>query len=184
MPEAPPAYGLTAKILHWLIAAILVAQFALGWLMPAVRRGAEPGFSMHTHISIGIVVLALILVRLLWRLTHRVPPEPQLPRWQRLGSTVVHWLLYLLVVVATLSGWFHASAHGWALTFFGLFPLPALAGHGSAGGRAIGDIHEGVVLLLLGVIAIHLLAALVHAFVYRDQVMQRMLFGKERKTSA
>jgi cytochrome b561 len=175
-----PAYGLTAKILHWLIAAILVAQFALGWLMPPVRRGVEPGLSTHTHISIGIVLLALIVVRLAWRVTHRAPPEPRLPRWQRLASTAVHWLLYLLVFVTTLSGWFYASARGWSLSFFGLFPLPALVRQGSPIGHAIGDIHESVVWLLLGVIAIHVLAALMHAFVYRDQVMQRMLFGSER----
>ena len=177
MREPPTAYGVTAKILHWLIAAILLGQFPLGWLMPAVRRGMEPGASMHAHISIGIVVLALIVVRLLWRLTHRVPPAQELPRWQQVASTAVHWLLYLLVLVTTLSGWFYASARGWSLTFFGLSPLPNLVPQGSPIGRAIGGIHEGVVWVLLAVIGIHVLAALIHAFVYRDQVMRRMLFG-------
>src|SRR5206468_3162483 len=107
------AYGAVAKVLHWLIAGILVGQFALGWLMPTVRRGMEPGVAMQTHISIGIVVLALIVVRLAWRLSHAVPPEPELPRWQRNASVVVHWLLYALVFVTTLSGWFYASARGW-----------------------------------------------------------------------
>lgn len=170
------AYGAVAKLLHWLIAGILVGQFALGSLMPDVRRGMEPGMAMHTHISIGIVVLALIIVRLAWRLSHPVPPEPELPRWQRNASVAVHWLLYLLVFVTTLSGWFFASARGWNLTFFGLFPLPALVAQGSAVGRAIGSIHESIVWVLLSVIAVHVLAALMHAFVYRDEVMQRMLF--------
>ena len=171
-------YGTVAKTLHWLIAAILVGQFLLGLWMPGVRRGMQPGLSMHTHISIGIVVLALILVRLLWRLGHPVPPEPALPRWQRNASQAVHWLLYLLVLVTTLSGWFYASARGWTLTFFGLFPLPALVAQGSPTGRAIGGIHESIVWVLMGVVAMHAAAALVHAFVYRDRVMARMLFGK------
>lgn len=171
------AYGNFAKLLHWSIATILVAQFALGWLMPAVRRGMEPGAGMHTHMSIGIVVLALIAVRLLWRLSHPVAPAAELPRWQRVASEAVHWLLYLLVFVTTLSGWSYASARGWSLTFFGLFPLPALVAQGSAVGRAIGGIHESIVWVLLGVIAIHAVAALLHAFVYRDQLMQRMLFA-------
>lgn len=170
-------YGTFAKILHWLIAAILVGQFALGWLMPDVRRGMEPGLSMHVHISIGIVVLALIVVRLFWRMTHGIPAETNLPRWQRNASSAVHALLYALVFVTTLSGWFYASARGWPLTFFGLFPLPALVAQGSPTGRAIGGIHESIVWVLLGVIALHVVAALVHAFVYRDQVMQRMLFA-------
>jgi cytochrome b561 len=170
------AYGNFAKLLHWLIAAILVVQFALGWLMPNIRRDMEPGLAMHTHISIGIVVLALIIVRLLWRLTHRVEPAPELPRWQRATSEAVHWLLYLLVFVTTLSGWFFASARGWSLSFFGLYPLPSLVAQGSSLGRAVGGIHEDIVWVLLAVVAIHVAAALLHAFVYRDQVMQRMLF--------
>ncbi len=172
------SYGNFAKVLHWLIAAILVAQFAIGWLMPGIKRGMQPGTPMHVHISIGIVVLALILVRLVWRLTHRVPPEPSLPTWQRHASEAVHWLLYLLVLVTTLSGWFYASARGWALTFFGLFPLSALVAQGSRTGRAIGGIHEDIVWVLLAVIALHVAAALVHAFVYRDRVMERMLWRR------
>ena len=167
-------YDAFAKALHWIVAAILIVQFAIGWLMPGVKRGMQPGFPMHAHISIGIVVLALILVRLAWRLTHPVPPEPQLPKWQRLASEAVHWLLYLLVFVTTLSGWFYASARGWTLTFFGLFPLPALVAQGSPTGRAIGEMHEGIVWVLFAVIAAHVIAALVHAAVYRDRVMQRM----------
>lgn len=170
------SYGVFAKVLHWLVAAILAVQFSIGWLMPEVKRGMQPGLSMHTHISIGIVVLALILVRLLWRVTHPVPPEPELPKWQRNASEAVHWLLYLLVFVTTLSGWFYASARGWTLTFFGLFPLPALVAQGSPTGRAIGGIHEGIVWVLLAVIGMHVAAALVHVFVYRDRVMQRMLW--------
>jgi cytochrome b561 len=137
----------------------------------------EPGLSMQVHISIGLVVLALIVTRLLWRTTHPVPAEPQLPRWQRNASDAVHWLLYALVLVTTLSGWFYASARGWSLAFFGFFALPALVAQGSATGRAIGEIHESMVWVLLAVTAIHVLAAFVHAFVYRDRVMQRMLFG-------
>jgi len=145
------SYGAVAKTLHWVVAAILVVQFAIGWLMPGVKRGMQPGLSTHTHISIGIVVLALILVRLFWRLTHRVPP---------------------------LTGWFYASARGWALSFFGLFPLAALVAQGSPTGSATGEIHQVIVWVLLAVVAMHVAAALMHAFVYRDRVMQRMLFSK------
>jgi cytochrome b561 len=174
-------YGKFAKALHWLIAAILAAQFAIGWLMPHVKRGMQPGLGMQVHISIGLVVLVLIVVRLLWRVTHPVPPEPELPRWQHMASEAVHWTLYLLAFVTTLSGWFFASARGWSLAFFGLFPLPALVSEGSRVGRSIGEIHESVVWVLLAVIAVHVAAALVHAFVYRDRVMQRMLFVRSER---
>ena len=169
-------YGTVAKILHWLVAAILAGQFALGWLMPDVGRGMLPGLPMNVHISVGIVVLTLIVVRWIWRMTHPVPSESELPRWQRNASTAVHWALYALVLVTTLSGWFYASARGWPLTFFGLVTLPALVAQGSPAGRAIGGIHESIVWVLLAVILIHVAAAMLHAFVYRDRVMQRMLF--------
>jgi cytochrome b561 len=78
MPDEPAGgYAPFVKFLHWLIAGILVVQFTLGCVMPPVRRGMER-VSMHTHIAIGIVVLVLTIVRLLWRVTHPVPPEPEL----------------------------------------------------------------------------------------------------------
>jgi cytochrome b561 len=177
MPQ-PSTAGYTnfAKVLHWLIAVILVIQFTIGLIMPKVRRGMEPGLGMRVHISIGIVVLVLMSVRLLWRVAHKVPAQPSLPAWQRKASEAVHWLLYLVVFVTTFTGWFYASARGWSLTFFGLFPLPGLVAHGSPTGRALGEIHESIVWVLLALVVVHVAAALVHAFVYRDQVMQRMLF--------
>lgn len=172
------AYGTFAKVLHWLVAALLLGQFALGWLMPAVRRGMQPGPAMHAHISIGIVALTLIVIRWLWRSTHHVAADPALLPWQRTVSTTVHVLLYVLVLATTLSGWFYASARGWPLTFFGLFALPGLVTQGSALGRALGEAHEVAVWALLGLVSIHVGAALLHAFVYHDRVMQRMLFRR------
>ena len=87
-------YGTTAKVFHWLIVALLLVQYPLGWLMPDIHRGMKPGDAMTWHISIGIVILALIVLRFAWRLTHPVAPESSLPPWQRLSSEAVHWLLY------------------------------------------------------------------------------------------
>ena len=168
-------YGATAKFLHWLIAAILLVQLALGWLMPEVRRGMSPGTAMNVHMSIGVIVLALIVARLAWRVTHPVEPDAALTGWQRASSEAVHWLLYALVLATTITGWFYASMRGWTVTMFSLFPLPALASEGSQLGRAIGRLHESTTAMLAAVIGAHVAAALVHLFVYRDRVMQRML---------
>ena len=73
-------YGTTAKVLHWLVVALLLAQYLIGWLMPDIHRGMQPGDAMTWHISVGMVILALIVLRLIWRLTHRVAPENSLPR--------------------------------------------------------------------------------------------------------
>lgn len=178
MTPANDGYGGVAKALHWIIAAILVLQYAIGFVMPDIRRDMQPGQPMNMHISVGMVVLALIVIRFFWRLTHPVPVEPSLPAWQRVGSAVVHWLLYLFVFLNTLTGWFYASMRGWPLSFFGLFPLPALVEEGDALGRTLGRLHESFVFVLLVLIVAHVGAALLHLFVYRDKVMQRMLPGR------
>jgi cytochrome b561 len=81
--------------------------------MPDIHRGMKPGDAMTWHISIGIVILALIVLRLIWRLTHRVAPENSLAPWQRVSHEALHWMLYVLVLLTTISGWLFASFRGW-----------------------------------------------------------------------
>jgi cytochrome b561 len=145
--------------------------------MPGIHRGMTPGTAMSLHISIGTTILLLIVLRFLWRLTHPVAPETNLAAWQRVGSEFVHWLLYLVVLLTTLSGWFYASAQNWTIQLFGLVPLPRLVEQGSAIGRNIGELHATLTWILLGLIGIHIAAALLHLFVYRDRVIHRMLPG-------
>jgi len=111
-------YGTTAKALHWLIVALLATQYLIGWFMPDIKGGMAPGAAMTWHISIGTTILALMLVRLAWRLTHPVAPESSLPPYQRITSEAVHWLLYALVRLTTASGWLFASARGWKIAWF------------------------------------------------------------------
>jgi len=87
-------YDITAKVFHWLIVGLLIVQYLIGWLMPDIHRGDRPGAPMTFHVSLGIAILALIVLRLVWRLTHPVAPESSLPPWQRLTSEAVHWMLY------------------------------------------------------------------------------------------
>jgi cytochrome b561 len=168
-------YGATAKIFHWLIVALLMLQFPIGWLMPDLHRNMKPGAPMTFHVSFGIVILTLIVLRFVWRLTHPVAPESSLPPWQRLSSEAVHWLLYVLVLATTVSGWLFASFRGWSLSFFYLFPLPMLASDNAEAGKAMDGLHQAAEWSLLVVIGLHVAAALAHIFIYRDRVMQRML---------
>ncbi len=168
-------YGTVAKIFHWLVVALLVVQYPLGWLMPDIHRGMTPGAGMTFHVSIGLAILILIVLRFGWRLTHPVAPESSLPPWQRLTSEAVHWLLYVLVLATTVTGWLFASFRGWSISFFYLMPFPMLASDNAAAGRAIDGLHQAMEWTLLVLIGIHVAAALVHLFIYRDRVMQRML---------
>jgi cytochrome b561 len=168
-------YGPLAKLLHWTTAALLAGQFLLGWLMPDIGRGMSPGAAMGVHLSIGMSIFAIALVRYLWRLAKPVPPAPGLPAWQRASAEMVHLLLYALLLVTTTSGWIFASTRGWTVRFFGMMALPSPVAQGSEIGHALGGLHGALSTVLLIAIAVHVLAALAHAFRYRDGVMQRML---------
>jgi cytochrome b561 len=168
-------YGTTAKVFHWLIVALLLVQYPIGWLMPDIHRGMKPGDAMTWHISIGIVMLILIVLRFAWRLTHPVAPESSLPPWQRVSSEALHWLLYLLVFATTITGWLFASFRGWSISWFFLMPMPMLSQGNPAAGKMIDGWHQAMEWSLLVVIGLHVAMALVHLFVYRDRIMQRML---------
>ncbi len=170
-------YGTTAKIFHWLIVALLTVQYPIGWLMPDLHRGMTPGAPMTFHVSFGIVILVLIVLRFVWRVTHPVAPESRLPPWQRLSSEAVHRLLYVLVLATTITGWLFASFRGWSISLFYLVPLPMLASDSAEAGKAIDGLHQAMELALLVVIGLHVAAALAHRFIYRDRIMQRMLLG-------
>jgi cytochrome b561 len=170
-------YGTTAKVFHWLIVALLLVQYPIGWLMPDIHRGVKPGVGMTLHISFGFVILILIVLRLGWRLTHPVAPESSLPAWQRLCSEGVHWLLYVLVLATTITGWLFASFRGWGVSFFFLAPMPMLASENAATGKLIDGWHQAMEWSLLVVIGLHVTVALAHLFIYRDRIMQRMLPG-------
>lgn len=171
-------YTAMAVVLHWLMVALLVAQYAIGWTMPAIHRDTQPETLINLHLSVGALILVLLILRLLWRLTHPVPPPPAgLPGWQNTASSLVHWLLYLLLIVVPLLGWMNASARGWSVTLFQVVPLFPLVEKGSPLGRSAGDVHVLLSYALIGVAALHILAALYHRFVLRDEVLRRMLPG-------
>jgi cytochrome b561 len=170
-------YGTTAKVFHWLIVALLLAQYPIGWLMPDIHRDMKPGAAMTFHVSFGMVILVLIVLRFAWRLAHPVAPESSLPPWQRLSSGAVHWLLYALVLATTVTGWLFASFRGWSMSLFYLAHFPMLASGNAAAGKTMDGLHQAMEWALLVVIGIHVASAMAHLFIYRDRIMQRMLLG-------
>ena len=173
-------YGTTAKVFHWLIVALLLVQYLIGWFMPDIHRGMKPGDAMTWHISIGFAILILIVLRLVWRLTHPVAPESSLAPWQRVSSEAMHWLLYVLVLATTITGWLFASFRGWSISFFFVMPMPMLSAGNPAAGKMIDGWHQAMEWSLLVLVGLHVLAAWTHLFVHRDRVMHRMLPGLGR----
>ncbi len=172
------AYGGTAKLLHWLIVALLIAQFMLAWTMPEIRRNTPVTTLISLHFTFGILILAAAIVRLLWRVTHTEPaPEDGLPPWQMRSARAVHWLLYALLFVVPILGWINASWRGMPVVMFGA-ELPKLIATRAPGWSWTGDVHGLLAnYLMLALVGLHVAAGLYHYFVRGDRVLQRMLPG-------
>ncbi|MDE2513554.1 MAG: cytochrome b/b6 domain-containing protein, partial [Alphaproteobacteria bacterium] len=101
-------------------------------------------------------------------------PEPG-PRWQIAAAEAAHVLLYLLVFALLLSGWANAVAHNWTITLFWTVTVPAVLPAGAAWVRTVGELHSTIVWVLLGLVGLHVAAALGHHFILGDNVLRRML---------
>jgi cytochrome b561 len=168
-------YNPVSRALHWIIVALVATQFAVAWSMPEVGHGTSPVGLIAWHISIGMTILAVMLVRLGWRMTHPAPPAPgDLPHSLKLVSRATHYLLYGLLIALPFGGWANASARGWPVKLFGAIPLPPLSPKGSGWGMAAGDIHMAAATALLVVIGLHLAGSAYHAFILKDDTVRRM----------
>jgi cytochrome b561 len=170
-------YSPVAKLFHWLIFALLAAQYAVGSIMPHIGRGTLDEGWVSWHFSIRAAILVVIVARFVWRLFHPVAPAIGLAPWEAALSKFTHFALYALVFVMTVLGWMATNARGWHVKFLGLVPFPALVPKGSKLGHQAGDIHNILVYVLLGFIVLHVAGALYHYFLKRDRVLQRMLFS-------
>ena len=179
MPATPrelARYGVTAQLAHWLTAVLLVGIFTLGFYMVDLRMSPTKLKLFSYHKWIGVSIFTLMLLRLVWR--WRVPPPAlpaTMPVWARRASEITHRLLYLLVILVPLSGWLMSSAKGFQTVLFGVFPIPDLLSKNPPLGAALEQVHWTLNKMLLAAIALHIAAALKHAIVDRDGVLQRML---------
>ena len=170
-------YNGVAKLLHWLIVALLIAQYIFAWTMPHIGRTVPKSILIDCHLWFGVVILFVAVIRLIWRFTHGEPvPEDGLPPWQVTSARAMHWLLYVLLFAVPILGWINASWRGMPVTFFNLLELPKLLATRAPGWGWTGDVHVSISEYGLLVMAgLHIAAALYHYLVRRDGVLQRML---------
>ncbi|TDY20212.1 cytochrome b561 [Paraburkholderia sp. BL6665CI2N2] len=169
-----PAYDAVARTLHWLTVLLVAVQFVIGWTMPDVHRDTQPVNLIAWHLGVGATLVAVMAIRVVWRLTHRPTPD-QLPPLLSVVSRITHVLLYAALVLVPLLGWINASSRGWSVRLLGVVPYPALSEPGSALGHEMGDVHGILAWVLLALIGLHVVAALFHHLVLKDHVLQRML---------
>ncbi|MGA8009163.1 MAG: cytochrome b/b6 domain-containing protein [Thiomonas sp.] len=174
-PALPTArYHPISRLLHWSVVALILLEYPLAWLM-SDHRGVAEGTLAAWHVGVGTAVLSLIVLRLLWRMVKTPPPDLPMPAWQALAAHATHWLLYAGFLLLPLLGWLAASARDWPVHWIGLVQLPALLPANASWGELLGDAHQAVAIGLLGLIGLHVAAALYHAVILRDGSLRRML---------
>lgn len=189
-------YTKTAVVLHWLIAICIFGMFALGWFMSELPKEAPKQmaydlfdwgiytinlaeeasprtFYFNLHKSIGITILALIAFRLFWRITHKAPAIlTSYKAWERKLATGVHHLLYLLMVALPATGLIMAVASKYGVKWFGLELI------GGLDNKDLRDIfkeaHEIIGVIILLVLVLHIVGALKHHFIDKDDTVKRM----------
>lgn len=168
-------YGSVAKGLHWTIAVLMLGLLAVGiYVMEFGGKSATIPL-IPVHKAVGLIVLALVLFRLWWRARSVAPALPEsVLEWQKKLSRAAHYLLYLCMLAMPISGWVMSSGAGRPVWFFGLFEIPPLPVD-KAMGKTGALIHNNLWIAFLVLIGLHILAALIHHFYYRDTVLKRML---------
>jgi cytochrome b561 len=172
VPEAVPQeplrrYAGPAIAFHWITAALVLAQIALGLSFADMAKGPERTELFTWHKSVGALILVLTLARLAYRLGNAPPPfPPELPRWERIAAVWNHRLFYLLLIVLPLTGLIAVSGHtdGATTPLIGGIPLPVVPGISPATGEMSGGVHEVLAFSLILLLVLHVGAALKQQF--------------------
>lgn len=171
----PAFYTRTAVFLHWLVALLIACGFTLGTYMVDLHISPRKLRLYSYHKWIGITVLALVLIRLVWRLTHRPPPAVPMPRWQLRTAQATHYLLYALMIATPVCGWLYSSASGYPVVYLKLWQLPDLVHKNRDLAKVLVEIHGFLGWSIFWVVLLHMAAALKHHFIDRDDTLRRML---------
>lgn len=178
-------WGAVNQLFHWASAILLVAIAGIGLYMTGLPGSAEKVRIFALHKSLGLTLLAVVLLRLLWRLTHRPPaPVPGVSRALYHAASTVHWALYALMIAMPVTGWLINSAAGYPLRWFGLVRVPALTGRDESLQSLATLLHESGFWILAVLVAGHVFAALYHHVFLDDGTLHRMLPSRRHPREA
>ena len=171
------SYGKISISLHWVMALILIGLYILGDYMVDLDY-YDPWYhdSLSTHKAIGIIAGLLLITRFLWN--HlQIKPAPLDPEntLQNLLAKGGHILLYVLMFIMIISGYLISTAKGQGIDVFGLFEIPALLADNADRGELAGEIHEIAATVFIIMVGLHVLAALLHHYLFKDKTLLRML---------
>lgn len=177
-------YGWVSIGFHWLLAVAIIGLFALGaWMVTLGYYSPWYHDAPAIHKSVGVLTVGAMVFRWLWMLW---PPQPspasqKIPAWQNAAASAVHATFYLLVLGLGVSGYLIAAAEGHPVSVFGWFEVPVWIEPFEQQADRAGELHQWLAYSLMGLVALHALAALKHHFIDRDRTLVRMLRPERNK---
>ena len=170
-------YGAVTITLHWVVAAVIVGLFALGyWMVDLDYYHEWYKQAPDIHRSVGILLIATMVLRVVWRLMNAKPePLPTHSHFEILAAHGAHLLLYLLTFAAMISGYLISTADGSSISVFGWFDVPSLTGRIKGMEDTAGLVHYWVTWSIVGLASVHALAALKHHLYDKDDTLRRIL---------
>ncbi|MEQ4617474.1 MAG: cytochrome b [Corticimicrobacter sp.] len=175
-------YTRTARSLHWLMALLLTGLVGLGFYMQTMPLSPTKLQVYSWHKWLGITIFLLAVIRLAWRAGHTPPALPDhMGPFERLAAHGGHVALYLLMLGIPLSGWLMSSAMGFQTVWFGILPLPDLLARDRELGKSLAQVHATLNIALIVMVVLHILAALKHQFIDKDQILSRMMFTSSKE---
>jgi cytochrome b561 len=173
-------WGAVAQLLHWTIVVLVITQFVLATIAEDLPLGMRKLGVLARHKSVGITIFMLAVVRLLWRWSNPTPTLPStLKPYEQQLARITHAALYALLLAMPITGWIMSSARNFPVSWFGVFQLPDLVAPDKTLFEDMLKTHATLAWVLGVVATLHMLAALKHHFVLKDDVLRRMLpFGR------
>jgi len=169
-------FSLPARTLHWSIALLLLFQIPLAWYMTDLPLGPAKFENYALHKSIGMLLFALAVLRLVRAVLGTRPPLPAgTPLWEKILAKATQGLLYLLVILMPISGWLLSSAANVPVVVFGVLKLPMLTEPNKEFAAGMASAHEIQGWILMTLVLLHIGAGLKHQFVNKDDVLHSML---------
>jgi cytochrome b561 len=174
-------FGLVSKFFHWAVFLLFLHQYLTGILMMRMERGhlvlgLDQGVYYNLHKSVGFTIIILVLLRITWRKTTRLPDWPDtLASWEQTAMKWTERTLYFCMLVMPLSGYVFTLAGGYNFKLFGLVQLPQLIAKNATVANTAEFIHAGTAYLIIATLALHLALALKRHHVDGDGFLYRML---------
>lgn len=167
------SYGLISKVLHWVMAVLIIGMLICGFVM----ENLEIKSVFYIHKTIGFLILILAIIRLLWKVSNIVPRYPEtMPKIMLMGANAMHYTLYILMILMPLSAFMASNYAGKPVSFLFIADMPLLFEYKNLElAKKLIEIHSLLAIILIITVAFHVVAAIMHHFVLKDNILKRML---------